>query len=482
MALSFNTPGVYIEEIPVFAPSVAPVDTAIPAFIGYTEKPTDYSLLYQPTRITSLVEYENIFGKAYPEPNIKVTIADTTSSGTLVSRSISAAFIGAGRSSYKLYNSVQMYFANGGGPCYIVSVGTYGGTPDPVIKGDGTTFTTPAGGMLAGINSLLKEDEPTLLVFPDAISLASQTDYAAVYQQALSQCAKLQDRFTVGDLFGNSIDSSAVASFRTDLGANNLKYGAVYTPFVNTGLSYTYVDTDVDVAYTIDGTAVGAVNTLDDFTTTGSYPNLELYNQSISAIALDLPVQLPPSGIVVGIYASVDRDRGVWKAPANVSVNGVISPTIPITNSQQGSLNVDTTGGKSINVIRTFVGRGTLIWGARTLAGNDNEWRYIPVRRLFIMAEESIKKASEFVVFEPNNKNTWMRVKSTISNFLTDLWKQGALAGDKAEQAYFVKIGLNETMTAQDILEGKLIVQVGLAAVRPAEFIVLQFMHKLQEA
>lgn len=98
------------------------------------------------------------------------------------------------------------------------------------------------------------------------------------------------------------------------------------------------------------------------------------------------------------------------------------------------------------------------------------------------MVEESSKKASEFVVFEPNDKNTWNRVKGTIGNFLTTLWRDGALTGDKPEQAFFVKVGLNETMTAQDILEGKMIVQIGLAAVRPAEFIILQFMHKVQEA
>jgi uncharacterized protein len=122
------------------------------------------------------------------------------------------------------------------------------------------------------------------------------------------------------------------------------------------------------------------------------------------------------------------------------------------------------------------------VWGARTLAGNDLEWRYVPVRRLFIMIEESIKKATEFVVFEPNDANTWVRVKGMINNFLTEMWKNGALAGAKPEHAFFVNCGLGETMTSIDILEGKLIVEIGLAAVRPAEFIILRFSHKLQES
>jgi phage tail sheath protein FI len=191
---------------------------------------------------------------------------------------------------------------------------------------------------------------------------------------------------------------------------------------------------------------------------------------------------LPPSGTVVGVYARVDRNRGVWKAPANESLIGVKGLTQEVTFEDQEKLNVDTNAGKSINAIRKFTGRGILIWGARTLAGNDAEWRYVPVRRLYIMVEESIKKATEFVVFEPNDANTWVRVKGMIKNFLTDLWKQGALAGAKPDHAFFVNVGLGETMTAQDILDGKMIVEIGLAAVRPAEFIILRFSHKLQES
>lgn len=182
------------------------------------------------------------------------------------------------------------------------------------------------------------------------------------------------------------------------------------------------------------------------------------------------------------MYARVDRDKGVWKAPANVSLASILAPTVKISNEEQENLNIDPTAGKSINAIRSFTGKGTLIWGARTLAGNDNEWRYIPVRRLFNLIEESIQKATAFVVFESNNAITWLKVKSLIESYLEGLWRQGALAGSTPEQAYFVNIGLGKSMTAQDILEGRMIVEIGLAAVRPAEFIILKFSHKLQEA
>jgi len=160
----------------------------------------------------------------------------------------------------------------------------------------------------------------------------------------------------------------------------------------------------------------------------------------------------------------------------------VIGPVVKITNDQQEGLNVDPTGGKSVNAIRAFTGKGTLVWGARTLAGNDNEWRYVPVRRLFSMIEESSRKSTAFAVFEPNDLTTWLKVKGMIESFLYGLWEQGALAGSTPDAAYFVNVGLGKTMTAQDVLEGRMIVEIGAAAVRPAEFIILRFMHKLQQA
>ncbi len=208
------------------------------------------------------------------------------------------------------------------------------------------------------------------------------------------------------------------------------------------------------------------------------YENVKLYKTAVGKI-YDEASKLPPSGAIAGIYAQVDGSRGVWKAPANVSVSNIVKPWVKIDNEQQEALNVDTLAGKSINAIRAFPGQGNLVWGARTLAGNDNEWRYISVRRFFNMAEKTLKQSSSWAVFEPNVEMTWVRIKAMMNNFLTNLWKAGALQGATPADAFFVNIGLGSTMTQVDILEGKMIIEVGMAVVRPAEFIIIKFSHKV---
>ena len=206
----------------------------------------------------------------------------------------------------------------------------------------------------------------------------------------------------------------------------------------------------------------------------------KLYNK-IKAELGNRTIVLPPGGAVAGVYARVDRERGVWKAPANVGITGILGPVERLSDAQQASLNIHDNG-KSINAIRSFPGQGTLVWGARTTDGNSNEWKYVSVRRLFVMMEESIQKACAFAVFEPNTASTWLKVKAMIESFLFSLWQRGALAGSSPKEAYFVQVGLNITMTEADVNSGYMIVKVGVAAARPAEFIVLQFSHKMVTA
>jgi phage tail sheath protein FI len=194
------------------------------------------------------------------------------------------------------------------------------------------------------------------------------------------------------------------------------------------------------------------------------------------------PLRLPPAAAMAGVYASVDRDRGVWKAPANVNISAVMNPSVLLSRQEQELLDVDADNGKSINCILKFTGKGVIPWGARTLDAGNLDWRYISVRRLFIMAEEAVKKASQFAVFEANDKSTWSKVKAMITNYLYSLWQNGALQGGKPEEAFFVQVGLGETMSMEDVLEGRMIVQVGMAAVRPAEFIILRFSQMQQTA
>ena len=458
----YKTPGVYIEEIPKLPPSIASVETAIPAFIGYTEKaqlkePAD--LLNRPKRITSMLEYEQFYGGPEPETTITITI-DTTQTGKI---DVQGKVITP--SKYLMYYSLQMFFINGGGPCYIVSVGDYtgGGIIDQAT-------------LQGGLDETEKVNEVTLLLFPDGLNMTVAGNYYALHKEAMDQCAELKDRFTVMDVWmdpDTTVDNIQVVR-DSDFGTiDTLKYAAIYYPRIYTRLDYKYTDENT---VTIIGKG--------DASLSGTLTELKSKNNSYYFMAKDainnIEMLLPAATAVVGKYAEVDNTRGVWKAPANIGIDFAIRPEKLVTNKEQESLNVDTLAGKSINVIRSFVGRGpAIIWGARTLAGNDNEWRYISVRRFFNMVEESTKNATEQFVFEPNDRNTWIRVKSMIENYLSQQWKAGALMGTTPREAFFVKVGLGETMTELDIWEGRMIVEIGMAVVRPAEFIILRFMHKM---
>jgi len=490
---NYKTPGVYVEEISTLPPSVVPVSTAIPAFIGYTEKRPVNAI--EARRINSFADYRLLYGGAFTEA--LSAVVDKGASDPFFN--VTTLPVAPAKPTYWLYYQLQMYFANGGGPCYIVSVDTYKPTVDALL-------------LNTGLEALRKEDEPTLILVPDLMGVVKAAadvagKYYPCYQNALRQCAELKDRFTIIDVH-SSTDLSVIKDFRSNIGANNLNYGAAYFPWLETTLGYGYDESKLKITGTgltsaadtvlkydlSDITALPDVmdtqvppKALDNKLKQDHYEKRSLYHidngayTKIKATLDSFRLILPPSGAMAGIYAQVDNSRGVFKAPANVSVNGVVRPLVKISNEDQSDLNVHTSG-KSVNCIRSFSDKGIMVWGARTLDGNSNEWRYVPVRRLFIFAEESISKALERFVFEPNNENTWVSVKAAIENFLTDQWKAGALAGSTPQQAFFVNVGLGQTMTAQDILEGRLVVMVGMAAVRPAEFIVLQFTHKLQEA
>jgi hypothetical protein len=176
---------------------------------------------------------------------------------------------------------------------------------------------------------------------------------------------------------------------------------------------------------------------------------------------------IPPGGYMAGIYARSDTERGVHKAPANEVVRGAKKLEFLITKGEHDLLNP-----RGVNVIRFFPGRGIRVWGARTLSSNTL-WKYINVRRLFIYIEESIEEGTQWVVFEPNNEKLWARVRATITQFLTRVWRDGALMGIKAEEAFFVKCD-RSTMTQDDIDNGRLICVIGIAPVKPAEFVIFR--------
>lgn len=701
--MAYSTPGVYVVEKSLFPPSVAQVETAIPAFIGYTAKAVDRKdadLLLVPKKVSSLLEYERYFGRG---PAKKVNSVDLGADNSVASVDIPQF--------YYMYDAIRLFYSNGGGKCFIISIGNYSST-GAMLRSD----------FEDGLSELKKKDEPTLILFPDAVKL-TETDLYELHKQTLSQCSELQDRFGIFDTYYSGKDLATfethVDNLRSNIGVNNLKYGAVYCPWIKSSLprDFTYADiygkltklgnpislsgitssTDyaiknllddydfllkdrlrinsrievlLGIAPTNDPTTLNSnvamvldayetfltafkasssdpasaiatiqadyqalidevymvIELLDDILDTSIISTADLRNEIISAIdafiitvsflklmqlddgvessqfyigvnanyarkrdttlisdisdfvstppawvhtnlqtalnattlaadqdasffhnstntiplsSITVPNQienmviseltitraflaaydlllsvinslnsalkskedalyssyliykniidyvnkdltlLPPSGAVAGIYAYVDSTRGVWKAPANVSLSNVLAPSLELTDKNQENLNIDANSGKSVNVIRYFTGKGNLIWGARTLAGNDNEWRYISVRRFFNMVEESVKKSTSWAVFEPNDAGTWIKVKGMITNFLTLQWRDGALQGAKPDEAFYVKVGLGETMTSLDILEGRMNVEIGMAVVRPAEFIILIFSHKL---
>jgi phage tail sheath protein FI len=179
-------------------------------------------------------------------------------------------------------------------------------------------------------------------------------------------------------------------------------------------------------------------------------------------------LKVPPSGHIAGVWARTDAERGVWKAPANEVVRGIARLESDVTTGEQDLLNP-----QQVNCIRSFGANGIRIWGARTLAATDQSWRYVPVRRLFNFIEESIRQGTQWVVFEPNDPNLWARVRRTVNAFLRNLWMQGALVGSTPEQAFYVLCDESNN-PASSVDEGKLIVDIGLAPVKPAEFVIFR--------
>ena len=585
--MAYKTPGVYIVEKNAFPNSVVEVATAVPAFVGHTEKALNKgnSLRDKPWRISSMTEFIEYFGDQ-PESRFALTLSEKTPAAgdqpklpaapgdfsipapgaTPPRREYLLKRLGA---PYSLYTSMQLFFQNGGGPCYIVSVGDY-------------TEGIEADRLMEGIKQLKKELEPTLVAIPEAVMLDSEAACISVQQAILQHCGvEMKNRFAILDVYEGYLERSMpdpIDRFRDDLGTNSLKFAAAYYPWLETtivkenDLNYLSIDAETKplllellradmklgdpptgaipkknydekmqalafiddnwlVAKEVDGKFTllnpnefgqaqvaadkSVFKTHEEMTAMlGSAPDAEarsrilsgeqldeaavmiakarlavhqllakssaLYSTMLRTMALKLN-RLPPSAAIAGLYTSVDNARGVWKAPANVSLNSVVAPSVNISHEEQEDLNV-TTGGKSINAIRSFIGAGVLVWGARTLDGNSLDWRYVNVRRTMIMLEESLRLAMAAYVFEPNTANTWVTVKGMAMNFLTSIWKRGGLAGASADDAFSVQVGLGETMTAEDILEGRMNVTILVALSRPAEFIELTFQQQMQKS
>ena len=402
---------------------------------------------------------------------------------------------------------MRLFYANGGADCYIVSVGSY------EDKIDAAQLNDPTGG---GLTALEKHLEPTIVVVPDAI-LLDENDCYSLQAAMLQHCGyKLKNRFAILDVYEGSKERTfdeddAVDKFRNGVGSNFLQWGASYYPFLNTTVvSKSEIDftrianldglvevlskevaenleadnitaaraegitAEIDkIAETTDADAVNSLNS----TLTVISPSLNLILSEIS----EMLNVLPPSPAMAGAYTMVDSQASVAQSPANISLGSVIAPLVNINNDNQEDLNLPLNG-KAVNAIRTFQGKGVLVWGARTLEGNSKDYRYVSVRRTMTFLEQSIKSAAEAFVFAPNNATTWSTLRATVSSFLTNQWQSGLLAGQSADDAFYVDIGLGATMTPNDILDGILKMTIKVAITRPAEFIVITFEQQQQKS
>jgi uncharacterized protein len=288
-----------------------------------------------------------------------------------------------------------------------------------------------------GINGLTIADEVTMVIVPDLATAAQKEDgtidlglWKQVQTALISHCELQGNRMAILDA-PPSMNPQQIKEWRSDVAMYDSAFAAMYYPWIKV--------------------------------------------ENPAATNGNREVLVPPSGHIAGVWARTDETRGVWKAPANDTIRGCLDVERPITKNEQSLLNPI-----GINCIRPFGTRGIRIWGARTLS-SDSDWRYVNVRRLFNMVETTILDGTQWTVFEPNDISLWEGVKRTINAFLTGLWKDGALFGTSATQAFYVKCD-EETNPPESIDEGKLVVEVGIAPVKPAEFVIFRISQQKQVA
>lgn len=520
MNLATNkTPGVYINEVSGFGNAVTPVATAVPAFIGYTPQASYEGKSYKnvPQKISSFSQFQAIY--CIPNPPAPASPAKQYNPDYYLVKESSQpekgdymqiegdyyAIVPDPNTIYYMYNSIMLFFENGGGDAYIVSVGGYGApSGNPMTPGD--QIINPnvhLSDLMNGLALLKNEEEPTMYICPEATLLPVAAN-GTLMQEMLLQNTEMGTAISILDVIGGrnpdpTTYTNDIETFRNNVGANGLKFGTAYYPFVgttimqSTAIDYTNLfggDTKqleplINPPSAPNQTVSAILANLDKFTV--SQNNNALINASktygliIKHVLNDANI-LPPSGGMAGVITKTDNEVGPWQAPANTSMVGAASLPIRLSSSQQENLNVDAVSGKSINAIRFFNGLGILIWGARTLDGNSLDWRYLPVRRTMTFLEQSCKLATQAYVFEPNDANTWNGVIAAIASFLNGIWKEGGLQGASAADAYEVQCGLGSTMTPEDILSGFMKVAVKVAVVRPAEFIIFTFEQEMAKS
>ena len=506
-----TTPGVDLGN--AFPGDIVAVATALPAFIGYTaqaiEDGTDRT--HVPVKIGSMAEFDAIFtgppGTRPHTPRYRVQVLSSPPAGDTDANAVGGVICSIEPDPgtvYWLRDSVRMFFENGGTSARIVSAGPFGAATGHAAT-PGATFINPnvrLADLQAALGALNASADVTLYVVPEA-TLLPDADASALTQALLAQSAALGTGMTLIDVKGGLRPDPQtwpqdIAAFRGSTGDVGLDVGAAYYPFLVTTLrsgALDYTDLDDGDARSLlpilspvnmpNPAAAQLLQSIADGTAADVARNHRALLAASPAYAALISIAerkagtLPPASAVAGLFAQVDAGAGVWTAPANVAPASVTDLTLRLDDRDQGGLNVDAESGKSINAFRLFAGRGAVLWGARTLDGNSQDWRYISVRRTTHMIEQSIRAWLGTLVFAANDANTWGHAKSAIERFLTGLWQAGGLQGAKAGDGFSVQVGLGTTMTADDLLDGVLRITVMVAIVHPAEFIVITIEQPL---
>lgn len=359
------------------------ITSAVPLFIGYTQKGAAYSL----SAVNSMADYASLFG-------------------------------GGSETGSVLYYCVQHYFDNGGQGAFVLSLGA-----DSVLPLSAEQLITAFQDSRI-VTALQQEESITLVAIPDMIQLpdADSFNWSRAWLALLSIC---RARNGVFGLFDTPDAADHASACIADFLASNPEYsewGAAYWPRL-----------------------------------VSDYQRDDL-----------VPVTVPPSGAIAAVIEMVDQQSGVWKAPANVALSQVVKPT----QSWLQSSGLFQNAGTSVNLIRSFPGKGTRIWGCRTLTNDTSSpFLYVQVRRLVAWVEKEVSAIGHSFIFETNNALTWIKFRGLVHIRLRELWLEGALYGEEEQQAFYIQIGLNETMTEEDIRQGKMIMNIGLSVTYPAEFI-----------
>lgn len=383
---------------------------------------------------------------------------------------------------FLLYYSVKQFFDNGGQHCIVISVG------------DGATKAFPKENFLRALNVLKNEPEITLLVIPDLYSplfakyatakgMDPLQQIAEVTDEALAACSEQLNCFWLGDVpyedAPADVNIDLAKKFVLTLLAtdDSKSFGAIYYPFLQTQdsavLDWSIIQIRQHQILSASGKKQDGLkenSALDEKTWQAKFP--DLYHQLEQYLRAKLKINVPASGTMAGVICQVDSVRGVWKAPANIPLLAVSRPCIDIDQAALSEVASYPQG--AINPITDIDGRGLVAMGARTLAPQASEWRYISVTRTTRWISEAVQMSLMSFVFESNTIDTWRSIEQMIEGFLTSLWQQGALAGESPEHAFFVRVGEGESMTREDINQNRLIVNFGIALLKPAEFLVIR--------